>query len=157
MPAFEIFIGYESDVAADWAAHLKKALEKRGVRSFFDKEDISPGNPDYRNEIDQALNEVSVFVLIWSSPGLSGEVLDEMFKALRRFRKEGKPTILICMMVGLARSYTNVNEALGIDTEFLQQIDFESTKESLTRNVILFLNRNSNLIGGKSLSDRVTL
>jgi hypothetical protein len=151
-----VFISYESDVALDWAAHLKHALEKRGVHSFFDKEDILIGS-NYQKEIDRALSEVSVFILIWSSPGLSGEVIDEMFKALKRFRKESKPTIVICMMIGLQRSYPDVNEALGIDMKFLQQIDFEPTKESLARNVILFLNNNLDLIGGKTLSDRVTL
>lgn len=153
---FVVFISYESDVALDWAAHLKQALEKRGIHSFFDKEDVRPGS-NYQEEIDRTLSEVSVFILIWSSPGLSGEVIEEMFKALRRTRKEGKPTIVICKMIGLLRYYSNVNEALGIDTKFLQQIDFEPTKESLARNVILFLNNNQNLIGGKTLSDRVTL
>jgi hypothetical protein len=152
---FEVFIAYESDVAADWAGSLKHALEKRGVHSFFDKEDIPKGSLDYQADIDNALSEVNVFLLIWSSPGLSGEVIGEMFKALRRARKEGKPTIVIFMMVGLQRSYPNVNEALGIDTKKLQQIDFEPTKESLARNVILFLNNNRHLIGGKTLSDRV--
>ena len=152
---FQVFISYEADVAADWAVHLKRALEKRGVHSFLDKVDIPKGSLDFQQDIDNALNEVNVLILIWTSPGLSKKVIDELGKGLARFRKEGRPRVVLFMMVGLDRSYSYVNQALGIDTSKLQQENFEATKESLARGVILFLNTNSELIGGRTLSDRV--
>jgi hypothetical protein len=98
MPAYDVFIAYDTATAENCASFLKENLEKNGIHAFeaqIDLAEIDKIGEDWRLNRDKALAEASFFVSIITSM----VVFSEEFKVEFDYAIEQKAQkkILLCV------------------------------------------------------------
>lgn len=117
----KVFISYETTTGLSLAKHLSASLSKLNFPSFIAERDIKKGD-DWRETIDNALEECEIFILIVTNLALkSEEVIKEISFAVSNYKE-----IIPCKK-------SNVNEAT-LYTSFptinkIQRIDFKDEFE----------------------------
>lgn len=88
----KFFIIYTDDSGEDYAKHVHAGLHKRGVNTFFDKEDLKEdlSGPEWRAQRDKAIEDADVFIfIVTTGASTSSEVKHELKKA-----RKGKEKVI---------------------------------------------------------------
>lgn len=121
-----VFLSY-SRADLEWARSLAEALQRRGVRIWFDQWDILPGDR-IDDQIEQALQESEfVVVLIGLNGGTSSWAAFELGAALGMGKKivpVVSPAVPIESLAGPIRS-----------RRFVRNLDTEEIAEQLTNDI----------------------
>ena len=91
---FDLFLSYSS-VDRTWVARVKEALEQRGLRVWFDHDQVRPGDV-FVTALERGLAESRAIAIVVSPESLaSGWVQEEYARAMGLVRSGGEPVQLI--------------------------------------------------------------